>query len=64
MLRIFVDTRIAIADIYFDFAVLGPDAGTPGGEVAGMPLNDLVMAWNLPFASDDPSKKGCPPLDP
>eukprot|EP00035_Acanthoeca_spectabilis_P025175 m.457199 g.457199 ORF g.457199 m.457199 type:complete len:303 (-) comp21211_c0_seq1:60-968(-) len=44
--------------------VLGPDAGTPGGEVAGMPLNDLVMAWNLPFASDDPSKKGCPPLDP
>jgi hypothetical protein len=43
--------------------VLGPDAGTPGGAVAGMPLQDLVTAWGLPFASEDPAKKGCPALD-
>jgi hypothetical protein len=45
-------------------AVLGPDAGTPGGTIAGMPLSDLLVAWNLPFATTDPTKKGCPALKP
>eukprot|EP00037_Helgoeca_nana_P017311 m.163931 g.163931 ORF g.163931 m.163931 type:complete len:310 (-) comp23933_c0_seq4:143-1072(-) len=44
--------------------VLGPDAGTPGGTIAGMPLSDLLVAWNLPFATTDPTKKGCPALKP
>lgn len=42
--------------------ILGPDAGSPGGKVSGMPLNDLIAAWDAPFASDDPSKGGCPSL--
>ena len=44
--------------------VLGPDAGLPGGQVAGMPLQDLITAWDLPFASSDPSQGGCPALQP
>ena len=44
--------------------VLGPDASQPGGKVTGMPIEDLVTAWELPFASDDPTKKGCPGLKP
>lgn len=42
--------------------VLGPDAGQPHGAVAGMPLDDLIAAWDRPFASDDASQGGCPGL--
>jgi hypothetical protein len=46
----------------FEETVLGPDAGSPGGAVTGMDLEDLVAAWQAPFASTDPSRSGCPPL--
>ncbi len=42
--------------------VLGPDASKPGGVVAGMPIEDLQMAWEAPFASEDPTKGGCKAL--
>eukprot|EP00037_Helgoeca_nana_P013942 m.129182 g.129182 ORF g.129182 m.129182 type:complete len:197 (+) comp22312_c0_seq3:390-980(+) len=44
--------------------VLGPDARNPGGSITGMPVADLIAAWNLPFASDSPATKGCPALKP
>eukprot|EP00038_Savillea_parva_P026030 m.50883 g.50883 ORF g.50883 m.50883 type:complete len:309 (+) comp7270_c1_seq1:80-1006(+) len=44
----------------FYASVVGPDAGKQGGAVAGMPLSDLEQAWNAPFASEDPTKGGCP----
>ena len=44
--------------------VLGPDADRHGGKLAGMPLADLVAAWNLPFASDDTAIGGCPAIKP
>ena len=40
--------------------VLGPDAGTPGGAVAGMPLDDMLTAWNRPFLPV--AAGGCPAL--
>ena len=40
--------------------VLGPDAGTPGGAVAGMPLEDLVAAWQRGFGGVD--EGGCAPM--
>ena len=40
--------------------MLGPDAGKPGGAVTGMKQSALLEAWQLPFASDDPQKGGCP----
>jgi hypothetical protein len=46
----------------FETTVLGPDAGTPGGAIAGMPVADLVKAWNAPFDSTDPQLSGCPAL--
>mmetsp|Transcript_63364 Transcript_63364/g.147609 ORF Transcript_63364/g.147609 Transcript_63364/m.147609 type:complete len:321 (+) Transcript_63364:58-1020(+) len=46
----------------FYTAVLGPDAGKPGGKVAGIPLDSLVQAWTAPFQSDDPARGGCPEL--
>jgi len=39
-------------------AALGPDSGTPGGEVAGMLTGDLVAAWEKPFL--DVESGGCP----
>lgn len=44
--------------------VLGPDASKPHGTVTGMPLSDLVTAWNLPFESNDPTRGGCKALQP
>ena len=46
----------------FEQTVLGPDAGTPGGALSGMPLSDLVAAWNAPFESENPQLNGCPAL--
>ena len=40
--------------------VLGPDAGKAGGAVTGMPLPDLIAAWDLPFSPE--SAGGCPAL--
>ena len=48
----------------FYSTVLGNDADHHGGEVAGMPLADLVTAWSLPFASDDITRGGCPAIKP
>ena len=48
---------------FYDTA-LGPGAAVAGGQVTGMPLSDLVAAWDLPFASSDPSKGGCAALAP
>ena len=42
--------------------VLGPDGGKPGGAIAGMPRDQLLAAWESPFASTDGSKGGCPAL--
>jgi len=39
---------------------LGPDAATPGGAVAGMPIHYLLDAWNAPFESNDARAGGCP----
>ena len=39
---------------------LGPDAGKVHGAVGGMPLQDLVDAWNKPFLSMH--EGGCPAL--
>jgi hypothetical protein len=46
----------------FEDTVLGPEAGTPGGDVAGLPLSELEAAWESAFASTDPSQGGCPAL--
>jgi len=46
----------------FYATALGPDAGFPGGTIAGMPLDDLQRAWRAPFESTDPSQGGCPNL--
>jgi hypothetical protein len=44
-------------------AVLGPTAGKPFGKVeGGLPLEDVLGFWSLPFASDDPAQGGCPGL--
>lgn len=40
-------------------AALGPDAGTPGGAVAGMSTTDLIAAWTKPFLPE--AEGGCPP---
>ena len=40
-------------------AALGPDAGEPGGAVAGMSPPELVAAWERPFLSE--AEGGCPP---
>jgi hypothetical protein len=42
--------------------LLGPYAGTPGGNVTGWPLSDVLSAWHQPFASDDETEGGCPAL--
>jgi len=39
-------------------AALGPDAGKAGGQVAGMPVADLIAAWEKPFEPED--EGGCP----
>ena len=44
--------------------VLGPGAAEPHGKVTGMPLADLIAAWNVPFSSSDPTKGGCAALTP
>jgi hypothetical protein len=46
----------------FYSTVLGPFAGKAGGEVTGMPLADLVSAFDAPFESEDPANGGCPGL--
>jgi hypothetical protein len=46
----------------FESTVLGPQAGTPGGAISGMPIQDLLTAWNAPFESTDSAKSGCPSL--
>ena len=40
-------------------AALGPEAGTPGGALAGMSTDDLVAAWEKPFLPE--AQGGCPP---
>ena len=40
--------------------MLGPTADQPGGTVEGMPLDDLLMAWDRPFLPE--AKGGCPAL--
>lgn len=42
-------------------AALGPDAGKPGGAVTGMPIADLIAAWEKPFLPV--AKGGCPPQE-
>jgi len=42
-------------------AALGPDAGTPGGAVAGMSTTDLIAAWTKPFLPE--AEGGCPPQE-
>ena len=43
--------------------VLGPDAGKPGGQVAGsIDIDQLVEAWDAPFLSDKAEEGGCPAL--
>ena len=46
----------------FESTVLGPNAGTPGGAIEGMPVADLLKAWNAPFDSENPELSGCPAL--
>eukprot|EP00040_Diaphanoeca_grandis_P015248 m.77569 g.77569 ORF g.77569 m.77569 type:complete len:329 (+) comp25027_c0_seq1:92-1078(+) len=50
----------------FYTTVLGPNADKPclPGQpcVTGMPLDDLLTAWDRPFVSEDPTLGGCPAL--
>ena len=47
-------------DCYFT-TMLGAQAGHSKVTSAdGISLSDVVAAWDAPFASDDPSKGGCP----
>lgn len=39
-------------------AALGPEAGTPGGKLGGMPTDALVAAWAKPFLPE--AQGGCP----
>ena len=39
-------------------AALGPEAGKAGGQLAGMPVADLIAAWEKPF--DPENDGGCP----
>ena len=41
-------------------AALGPEAGQPGGSIAGLPLATLLDAWNKPFLPV--AEGGCPPV--
>lgn len=52
--------RPAVGRRCFYDTVLGPEAGFPGGKVAGMPLQKLVDAWNKPFLPE--AQGGCPAL--
>ena len=38
---------------------LGPAASKPNAPIGGMPISELLGAWDAPFASDDPEKGGC-----
>ena len=42
--------------------VLGPQSAHSKNTTGGMPMEDLDNAWRAPFASDDPSKGGCPEI--
>jgi hypothetical protein len=42
--------------------LLGPDAGIPGGVVAGWPTADILTAWQKPFMSNDATQGGCPAM--
>jgi len=45
---------------YFD-TLLGSGSGASRvSNTAGIPINDVVAAWDHPFASDDPAHGGCP----
>jgi len=46
----------------FYSTLLGPDAGHSGGKVDGLPLEDLLAAWDAPFSSEDETKGGCKAL--
>jgi len=46
-------------DCFYQAAV-GPDAGTPGGAVKGLPLATLTDAWVKPFLPE--AQGGCPAL--
>ena len=46
----------------YESTVLGPTAGRAGGTVGGMPLSQLVDAWEAPFRSEDTGAGGCPAL--
>ena len=46
-------------ECFFNVA-LGPDAGNPGGQIGGLPLEKMLDAWNAPFLPV--TQGGCPPL--
>lgn len=41
--------------------VLGPEAAY-SPTFSGIPVSDLLNAWDMPFASEDPSQGGCPSM--
>ena len=41
--------------------VLGPDAGTPGGALGGMPMALLTETWAATFG-DDSAPGSCPSI--
>lgn len=42
--------------------VLGPDAGTPGGALAGMPMSTILDMWDKTFGPDDSTDGACPAI--
>jgi hypothetical protein len=48
----------------FYTTLLGPDAGTPGGQVTGVPMEKILAAWEKPFLSSKAAEGGCPSLPP
>ena len=50
--------NLLAARSFYD-TVLGPDAGTPGGALAGMPMALLTETWAATFG-DDSAPGSCP----
>ena len=52
--------NLLAARSFYD-TVLGPDAGTPGGALAGMPMALLTETWAATFG-DDSAPGSCPSI--
>ena len=62
---VFVFTFLGLKlECELELGFAGPGGAVSHGKITGMPIDDLVRAWDLPFASEDASKGGCAALKP